>query len=199
MKQFILWLATISAVFLGPIKAEEPSKESQPIPRAFDPERWPLDRSVDSWIALQLFESEKHEMLLFQLRETLWFAIVDLDRYVNARQADKSFQNIAKKQLVTTAKYFGVNPKELRKPEDLKLAHRIETEVKAARQKAKIGNEKAIIGAELHEGFGPLIEGLDELFSDYLAQVYARDLITQAIVDRINAEQKEADRHPTAK
>ena len=183
---------------LGDIRAEEPVEEAQPTPKAFDPERWPLDRSVDNWIALKLFELEKPERLRFQLRENLWFSIVDLDSYVNARETDKRFQDIAKKQLVATAKYFGENPKELRKPEDLKLAQRIETEVKAAQQRAETANARAMIEAELHDGFEPLFQGLDKLFSDFLTQVYARDLMTQAIVDRINAEQDGAEQPATA-
>jgi len=160
--------------------------------KLYDPERWPMDRAVDSYLAILFLENGKEENLEFHLRDNLWTSIVDLDRYLKQDGLDPRVADFAESTLEGIAAYFKKKPMEPVKPEGPGIAEKIE---EASRQ--KINDLKGQDGAgeveqELHEGFqelGGVFEGLDEAGRLMRAQRYARYLETKAIVDRINAEE----------
>lgn len=165
-------------------------------PSAFDPARWPLDKAVENMTALKLFELERFERLHFQLRINLWYSIVDLERFIQDESKDPQLREGAKGQLVGIAKYFAEKPKEPLVPENPEVAKKIREQFEAAPKEG--ANDRNQIQRELHEGFAPLMGGLFDAIERFQAQAYARDLETQAIVDRINAEQDGAGQPATA-
>ena len=156
-------------------------------PSAFDPARWPLDKAVENMTALKLYELERFERLHFQLRINLWYSIVDLERFIQDESKDPQLREGAKGQLVGIAKYFAEKPKEPLVPENPEVAKKIREQFEAAPKEG--ANDRNQIQRELHEGFAPLMGGLFDAIERFQAQAYARDLETQVIVDRINAEQ----------
>ncbi len=90
-------------------------------------------------------------------------------------------------QLAGIAKYFKENPKEPLVPDNPEIAKKLREQFEAAQKEGAKHDDQTL--RELHEGFAPLMGGLFDAIERFQAQAYARDLETQAIVDRINAEQ----------